>query len=769
MSEIRSMYKDAIKGSYHDENVLITSIRYTKKTLVEENLPPIAPDSDTSSSKAASKDPVAFAGSDAFESEVSNVGILGKLKSPVAPLSESSKVSETLKINSVNKNSSRSYSTKVVPAMDLVSYVVPVMDLVPYGVRLLRKSNGKFYIEGINLLKADSPDLKVHLSALIAQISGLMREIESVNVGGYCNLTRLSDIPVISEYLKVYVQSDKPELSDYLKGGDAQDQLGKQGVLKALDNYLTQREKRVLLPWLSSLLNLNMYYLLIDVLDRLGVRAQVFPNLSTEDQDQEIIYDLIEDIQTYSVTFHGNLNPSIRECMRQRGITVSENVYCGFDTEYKNIDLKYNKILSAQWAVNSKLVLSLPYLSDYNLSVMNIDSGKEFPLNSMWFKQQKIGFSSIQTDIRGFVNLVREKRFSKNDECIKNIMSGFIKDGVPYFIDKTHRQINFSFDRTRIKTYFKSSGLEGLDLGKLVQIGLNLESDDMKAQKSILKEKLAFHSKIKDKDKDLNIDSILESNFTNLTSPCETSLGETSKDIEDVKPANYKGRYSRTRKSGFTPEKVSVTTRRNFHVIGHLTQADMSLLSDFETIKKEFDIVNKCMVTLGRSSIVLWGHSIVFRDTLLLAPGGKKSLSAIGGMYGEKLQKLSLTEEQHQNMDILLKNDPRLFKEYALRDSLISLHHACILEDAHFKLNKLGIPLTLSSLGASNLRHSWEKFGYGGYQLSQDYLLGDSRKTPTPKGLFAVGNVGLYLNNYIANYKGGRNESFAIGYDRSST
>jgi hypothetical protein len=75
-------------------------------------------------------------------------------------------------------------------------------------------------------------------------------------------------------------------------------------------------------------------------------------------------------------------------------------------------------------------------------------------------------------------------------------------------------------------------------------------------------------------------------------------------------------------------------------------------------------------------------------------------------MYGENLQKLSLTEEQHNNMDILLKNDPRLFKEYALRDSLISLHHACILEDAHFKLNKLGIPLTLSSLGASNLRHS---------------------------------------------------------------
>lgn len=136
-------------------------------------------------------------------------------------------------------------------------------------------------------------------------------------------------------------------------------------------------------------------------------------------------------------------------------------------------------------------------------------------------------------------------------------------------------------------------------------------------------------------------------------------------------------------------------------------------------------------------------------------------------MYGTNLQKINLTEEQHQNMDILKEENPILFKEYALRDSLISLFHACILEDSHFKLNKLGIPLTLSILGSSNLRHSWVKKGYEGYQLSQDYKLADTSKTPTPKGLFAVGDVGLYLNNYISNYKGGRNESFAIGYDQS--
>jgi hypothetical protein len=181
-------------------------------------------------------------------------------------------------------------------------------------------------------------------------------------------------------------------------------------------------------------------------------------------------------------------------------------------------------------------------------------------------------------------------------------VSGLINDGVAYYIDKTSRQINFSFDRTPIKTYFKDSDFESLDLKKLVQIGLNLEGNGLAIQKKKLIEKLAYHSNQKPKDKTQNL---FESNFTNLVCSSETVVDESSKLVESEEPSNYKGRYSRSRKKSFTPEQISVTTRRNFYIIGHLTQADISLLSDFDTIKKEFDIVNKCMVTLGRSSIVL--------------------------------------------------------------------------------------------------------------------------------------------------------------------
>jgi len=359
-----------------------------------------------------------------------------------------------------------------------------------------------------------------------------------------------------------------------------------------------------------------------------------------------------------------------------------------------------NKILSAQWAVNSKIVLTLPYLSDYDLSGVNTQSGEIFPINSMWFTQDKIMFESLQSEIREFISKVRLIRYSSNDESLKSITKGLIDKGIPYFIE--NGKIHFSFPRTPIKTYFKGMDLDKLNLSKLVQIGINLESKDMGSSRdglySLLKE-------LNQVNQD-SMDDIPVSNFVNVVHPDGTNTEIIDPSLESLKPCKYKGSSSRTYKGGFTSEPISLTTRRNFYIIGHLTQADLSFLSDFEEIKSSLDIVNKCMVTLGKSDLTKFGYNIIFRDTLLLAPGGKQALSAIGGMYGEHLRKIDLSAYQYQNMDVLMKEDPTLFKKYALRDSLISLVHASILEDAHFKLSKLGIPLTLSSLGVSNLRNS---------------------------------------------------------------
>lgn len=99
-----------------------------------------------------------------------------------------------------------------------------------------------------------------------------------------------------------------------------------------------------------------MFYLIIDVLDRLGLGLgksttqldSILETAALTDCEKTLIADLIVDLKTYAIKLYGNLNPSIRESLRQRGMSVAENIYCGFDTEYKNIDMKSNKILSAQ-------------------------------------------------------------------------------------------------------------------------------------------------------------------------------------------------------------------------------------------------------------------------------------------------------------------------------------------------------------------------------------------------------------------------------------
>lgn len=164
-------------------------------------------------------------------------------------------------------------------------------------------------------------------------------------------------------------------------------------------------------------------------------------------------------------------------------------------------------------------------------------------------------------------------------------------------------------------------------------------------------------------------------------------------------------KYRRTNMRSFTRNVISVTTMNNLYLIGHLTQADLSLLKDFDIVKEELDIVNKCYVTRGKG-LNIKGYNVYLRDTMLLAPGGKKSLATIGNLYDDRFSKIKLTRDELENMDKLLIEDPKKFIDYALKDSEITLIHASFMEDFNFKLGYPNIPLTLSNLGSNYLKQS---------------------------------------------------------------
>jgi hypothetical protein len=302
------------------------------------------------------------------------------------------------------------------------------------------------------------------------------------------------------------------------------------------------------------LLNVNLYVLTQEVLTELNIPREVdgdnvidgdlcYTVESHEVSEQEML-DLRCDLDALSKKYYGRINPSIREAMKQKGITLTKNLYCGFDTEYENVNMKTNNILSAQWAVSSKVLLTLPEIKDYELSGMNTHSGEEYALNPMWYDQRKINFVLLEEEIQGFVSRMRVlKGFEENDRAIQVLSSRLSKSGLPYY--KSNGKIIFSFERSSIKTYIKTTGLEELDLERLVSIGQNLGGEDVNTQeeevRSLLKDIPVFDDVELKESKNL-----LESDFTNLKA---VSLeGENIKEVsEDVAVEEYKSSNKRAR------------------------------------------------------------------------------------------------------------------------------------------------------------------------------------------------------------------------------
>jgi hypothetical protein len=103
------------------------------------------------------------------------------------------------------------------------------------------------------------------------------------------------------------------------------------------------------------------------------------------------------------------------------------------------------------------------------------------------------------------------------------------------------------------------------------------------------------------------------------------------------------------------------------------------------------------------SPIKSLGIPIYIRDTLLLSSAAAGTLKAVGKAHN--IPKLEIPKEYLPKMDMLLKEQPQLFKEYAMRDSLITLIHGVFMDDFAFRLGNLNLPSTLGSIASTYLKN----------------------------------------------------------------
>ena len=597
-----------------------------------------------------------------------------------------------------------------------------------------------------SLIKKDWVSNSEEIYRKIVEVQNILKD---VNGKGFINSTNLLDYPLITKAIIAILR----ELSE--KEKEKGKPLGFR--FEVGEHYVTLAQAKYLYRWSYNMIVLQLYQYCEDMLYR--------SKTVEDDSEDDLSEDAFVDFKVLSRDLYNNLDPSIRSKLTRRGISISKNIYTGFDTEYQNYSHPTENILiSVQLSVSGKMLLQIPKKVEFDFVEKEASTSRD--LNKSQISSKFIKTELIHSVINESIDRIRLMKYGKYDEGLDKLARGLSNEGVVSFAKDDYTV--FVFERSPIEQYFKFC--DEFKFIDVIRISYQLLNNFFEREFKRLETVLGNAINLSDFDEVSESDKV-EDSF-NLQKVKDTLEG-SSKDIKVVDSddtlSNYSEfmnladkKYTRTNNTSYTSEKVSVTKRVNLYLLSHYTPADLSMLKDFEDYKVNFDIVNKSFVTL-KKPLLIKGINVHLRDTKLISPG-KKSLEAVSSLY-DGIEKVKIDRRYLTNMQLLRKDDPELFRRYALQDSLISLLHGCYMEEFNHKLGGVGIPVTLSILSSNYIRLVWKRINYLGYQPSPKYILSNASKTLTPKGLSVVNDIGVKSTLYIANYKGGRNESFMYGYD----
>lgn len=203
---------------------------------------------------------------------------------------------------------------------------------------------------------------------------------------------------------------------------------------------------------------------------------------------------------------------------------------------------------------------------------------------------------------------------------------------------------------------------------------------------------------------------------------------------------------------------------KELYLIAHFTTADVCSWSDFEDIKREFAILRKSFLSVT-NSVKVKGWNVFLRDTALLTPTAS-NLGSIGALYTDLgLSKIDLPFSAKNNMEAFMESDFEKFKEYAIRDSEITLYHALVVQNSHYKFcSSFTIPVTLSALASNyltkNLVVKNMNYQYHNPMTNGQYGMQNLGRLLSPVGVELSNGLHDYIDFFLGAYHGGRNESY---------
>lgn len=307
--------------------------------------------------------------------------------------------------------------------------------------------------------------------------------------------------------------------------------------------------------WCYNLLILNVYIYTQKVLKFINERDK------SQDKKDELI-----DLETLISKLENCLDPLIRRKLRKVGLCITQNVYQGFDTEYESLNQfkNLNELLSIQLAANTKISLKIPVNKEFKVEYLHpLTSevkGKDKPI------LKSNGFSKIEKSIDKCIKDYRILKHPEYDAFLTKLVEVLRKSSELKSIEVDDHLI-FVFPYTLVKEYFKYTKVYSLK--ELVS------------------------------DTDKMIDESLKANNRSLSSVIEKGFESDLISSEKLDKAFNKGnsRFTISLENG---ERLFITTRLNLILVSHLSNADLSMLSDFEEFKHDLTIVSKSFVMMGK-------------------------------------------------------------------------------------------------------------------------------------------------------------------------
>jgi hypothetical protein len=284
-------------------------------------------------------------------------------------------------------------------------------------------------------------------------------------------------------------------------------------------------------------------------------------DLASSEYDDDIIIDL----KTLLTILEVKMPNNIKIHLRRQGIKIIQNIYNGFDTEYelRSSTLKLNELLSVQLACNVGMFIKLPYQKLDQLKYVHPQTSEVLP---KYDASDEVLLKLELFIIKG-IEVYRKLFLRESDNLILNLIEGLNTLNLPSTI--TEDSIIFSFDLSEVVNMIKITSIYSSD---------NLIND----ANSLVE------------------DFIIE-NALKITDLINKFAGRL-KDVESIKDKILKAFTKRTSRISYgysEGKKLSITTVRNLYISCHVTGADLSILSDFESFKERLDIVNKCFTTRG--------------------------------------------------------------------------------------------------------------------------------------------------------------------------